>query len=43
MRERVHVREVGPRDGIQMVQTLLSTEHRRGAGGRPRRASRRSR
>jgi hydroxymethylglutaryl-CoA lyase len=28
MRERVSVREVGPRDGIQMVQTLLSTEHK---------------
>lgn len=28
MRERVHVREVGPRDGIQMVKTMLSTERK---------------
>lgn len=28
MRERAHVREVGPRDGIQMVQTVLSTERK---------------
>ena len=28
MRERVHVREVGPRDGIQMVGTILSSERK---------------
>lgn len=28
MREQVHVREVGPRDGIQMVKTILSTERK---------------
>lgn len=28
MTERVHVREVGPRDGIQMVKTILSTEQK---------------
>jgi hydroxymethylglutaryl-CoA lyase len=28
MRERAHVREVGPRDGIQMVKTVLSTERK---------------
>ena len=28
MREQVHVREVGPRDGLQMVQTTLSTERK---------------
>lgn len=28
MRERAQVREVGPRDGIQMVKTVLSTERK---------------
>jgi hydroxymethylglutaryl-CoA lyase len=28
MRQRAHVREVGPRDGIQMVKTVLSTERK---------------
>lgn len=28
MRERAHVREVGPRDGLQMVKTILSTERK---------------
>lgn len=28
MRERAHVREVGPRDGLQMVKTFLSTERK---------------
>ena len=28
MRERAYLREVGPRDGIQMVKTILSTEQK---------------
>src|SRR6266487_931689 len=28
MRETAHVREVGPRDGLQMVQAFLSTERK---------------
>ena len=28
MRERAHVREVGPRDGLQMVKTILSTDRK---------------
>lgn len=28
MRERAHVREVGPRDGLQMAKTFLSTERK---------------
>jgi hydroxymethylglutaryl-CoA lyase len=28
MRERAHMREVGPRDGIQLVKTILTTEQK---------------
>ena len=28
MREKAFIREVGPRDGIQMVKTILSTERK---------------